>query len=285
MIPGKPDSGLNPTNPGNTLNPNVPQVAPAVPVVPPGGAPGREVPAVPVDRQKPPAGPLETTDKFTFPVPPPASVDPHHRDDTMLNITTSAAFAFLGGALLAAESAKALPPLSVPPALPVPSSNVRADEPEKLKDLDDAARKLDAANKRIKDLERQLDKLTEALYGRKDPAGYPIPSDPGALEEIKRLKNRIEELNNELKKFQTQTALKPAVVPPVPAKGIVKIINDYPVEISMVINEKQTYRVAPNTTLEVEIPAGEFTYQLLQSGAAATRSVIKEREVVKLRIK
>jgi hypothetical protein len=134
-------------------------------------------------------------------------------------------------------------------------------------------------------LEALVTKLNEQLNGRKDDKGFRLESDPGAVEEIKRLKNRIEDLERELKALRTQTSQRPAVVPNVPGKGIVKIINEYPIEITMVINEKSTYRVAPNTTLEVEVPAGEFTYHLLQSGAPATRSVIKEREVVKLRIK
>jgi hypothetical protein len=66
----------------------------------------------------------------------------------------------------------------------------------------------------------------------------------------------------------------------------VKIINEYPVEIAMVINgASPSYRVAPGTTLDVEVPAGDFTYQLLQSGAPATKSTIKDKETVKLRIK
>jgi hypothetical protein len=251
------------------------------------GAPtggGREVPGVPVDRPKPPETPYEPTDKLR-PVLPPFS-DPHHRDDAMLNLTTSACFAFLGGALLAVEQAKALPPVPPVPGLTLPGIPVRADEPDKLKkDLDEAKTKIEAANARIKALELLVEKLNEQLNGKKDADGFKLTSDPGAVEEIKRLKNRITDLEGELGRLRTQTALKPAVVPALPGKGIVKIINDYPVEITMLINEKSTYHVAPNTTLEVEVPTGAFTYQLLQSGAAPTRSVIKDKEVVKLRIK
>ena len=41
----------------------------------------------------------------------------------------------------------------------------------------------------------------------------------------------------------------------------------------------------PSKTLDVDVPAGNFTYQLLESGAEATKSVIKEKETVTLRIK
>ena len=101
---------------------------------------------------------------------------------------------------------------------------------------------------------------------------------------MKELKNQIAKLDAELKALKTQTSLKPAIVPEAKPKGIVKVVNEYPVEISMVINDK-SHRIAPNTKIEVEVPAGDFSYQLLQSGAATTRSVIKDKETVTLRIK
>ncbi len=194
----------------------------------------------------------------------------------MLNLTTTAAFAVLGGALLAAEKASALPAIPPTAVIPMPG-HVKADEKtdaEKLKD----------AQKRIEDLEKQVKRLTELLTGKRDDLGLAVPSDPGAVEEIKRLKDRIKTLEDDLKSLRTQTTLKPSVTPDAKPKGIVKVVNEYPVEISMVINEK-SYRVAPNTKIEVEVPAGEFTYQLLQAGATTTRSLIKEKETVTLRIK
>ncbi len=62
------------------------------------------------------------------------------------------------------------------------------------------------------------------------------------------------------------------------------VVNEYQREISMVINDK-SYRIAPASKIEVEVPAGDFAYQLLESGAATTRSVIKDKETVTLRIK
>ena len=203
----------------------------------------------------------------------------------MLNITTSAAFAFLGGALLAAEHANALPVLPSVSGVPMPGTAVRADEPEKLKDLDDATWKLAAANKRIDDLEKLVAKLNEQLNGKYDK-GYRLETDPGAVEEIKRLKNKIADLEGDIKALRTQqtTAQKPVIVPEARPKGTVKVVNEYPVEITILVNDR-SYRVAPNTKVEVEVPAGEFVYQLPQSGTALTRSVIKDKETVTLRIK
>lgn len=201
------------------------------------------------------------------------------RDDTMRKLTTHTALAILGGALLALEQAHAYPPLPPASTLPTPGLLVKADsEVEKLKS------DLAEANKRIKSLEEQVAKLTEMLTGKKDDRGFRVESDPGAVEEIKRLKDKITKLEDELRTLRTQTALRPTTPPDSKPMGTVKIINDYPIEVSIVINDK-SYRVAPNKVLDVEVPAGEFTYQLLQSGAPATRSIIRDKETVRLRIK
>lgn len=199
----------------------------------------------------------------------------------MLNVTTSAAFAFLSGALLAAEHANAFPPLPKPPAVPLPGTAVRAEseaEKQLKKDLEDA-------NKKIDKLSKQVERLTELLNGRYDDKGVRYESDAGAIEDIKKLRNKIADLDAEIKslKAQSQTALKP-VVPNEARKGTVRVVNEYPVEISILVNEK-SYRVAASTKLDVEVPAGEFTYQLLPTAATATRSPIKDKETVTLRIK
>jgi hypothetical protein len=284
VVPMKPDFALKPANPENTLNPAGSPVAPVGPPV----AGGREVPGGPVDRPKPPEIPFEPTDKYRPTLPPPTVAVPHHRDDNMLNITTSAAFAFLGGALLAAEQAKAAPPL--PPIFPLPANAVRADaDTDKLKDdLKKANEKIAEGNRKIAELKEQVAKLDELLNGRVDDKGFRLEPNTGAVEQIKKLRDKIDELDREVKslKTQQQTALKPAIGPTPEArpKGVVKVVNEYPVEISIVINER-SYPVAAGTKLEVAVPAGEFSYLLLQSGAPATRSVIKDKEVVTLRIK
>jgi hypothetical protein len=285
MLPAKPDSDLKAGNPGNTLNPTptVPPVAPAVPIVPPMGS-GREAPGKVVDRPKPPDTVFEPTDKFVFPIPK-TTLDPlapHPRDDTMTKLTTTAALAFLGGAMLAAEKASALPIVPPSPVIPMPGAPVRYDDKM---DLEKAKKDIEAANKKIEELERQVKKLTELLTGKREGGILVDPNAPGAVDDVKALKDKIAALEKELNTVKTQTALRPAIVPEAKPRGIVRIVNEYPVEITMMINEKGTHRVAPNTKLEVEVPAGEFTYQLLQSGAPATRSAIKDKETVTLRIK
>lgn len=281
MIPAKPDSGLKPTAPGNNLNPTV---APAVPVMPPMPNTGRDVPALPVDRSKVPEPSfIAPTDKDVFPVKPvaPDTRATTPRDDTMLNLTTTAAFAVLGSAMLAVEKANppTLPPKAVTPmttAVPL-----KADDADVTKLKTDLA----AANRKIEDLEKQVKRLNELLTGKKDELGVLVdPKAPGAVDDVKALKDKIAAMQREIDSLKTQTALKPAVVPEVKPKGTVRVVNEYPVEISMVINDK-SYRIAPGAKLDVDVSAGDFSYQLLQSGAAATKSVIKDKETVTLRIK
>jgi hypothetical protein len=272
---------LNPNKGGNTLNPAAPPIERpgSVPPVPPLGGVGREPTGTPVERAKPVDPKDGASDKYVFPVPNP--IVPQHRDDTMTKLTTAASFAILSGAMLAAEKAAALPPVAPSKLLPAPGVLVKADEKS---DVEKLKTDLTKANEKIADLERQVKKLTELLTGKKDDQG-PIPTEPGAVAEVARLKDRVKTLEDEIKALRAQTSLKPSVTAPeAKPKGTVKVVNEYPVEISIVVNDK-SYRVAPNTKIDVEVPAGEFTYQLLQAGAAVTRSTIKEKETVTLRIK
>lgn len=225
---------------------------------------------------------LEPSDKFVFPVPSvPNSLD-SQRDDTMRTLTTTAAFAVLSGALLAAEKANAsFPTVPSSPIVPTPGMLVKADDKEVTqlkKDLDDANKKIADANKKIEELEKSVVKLSELLNGRKEPF------EAGAVATLKDLNAKLDAIQKELSVLKTQTALKPAVTPEIPAKGIVKIINEYPVEISIVVNDK-SYRIAPSRVLDIEVPSGYFTYQLLTAGATETKSLIQKDETVKLRIK
>jgi hypothetical protein len=234
-----------------------------------------------VDRPKPSEPKFGTTDKFVFPIPvkpvTPEPAVPTTRDDTMSTLSSTAAFAVLGGAIFAIEKANAFP------IVPAPGMLVKADE--KL-DIEKLKTDLAAANKKIEELEKDIKRLTELLTGKRDKTGILIdPNAPGAVDDVKALKDKIAALEKEISSLKTQTSLKPSVgAPPVARKGIVRIVNEYPVEISMVVNAK-SYQIAPGTKLDVDVPAGEFSYQLLQSGAGVTKSIIKDKETVTLRIK
>jgi hypothetical protein len=197
----------------------------------------------------------------------------------------------LGGAMgmvattAAPAAALPLPPKPITPLIAptLPTNSVKIDADSDVKAL---RKDLETANREIK-------RLTELLEGLKDQ-----PSEPGALRELTKLKDKVHEqgekiaaLEKELLAMKNSTSLKPttpgpAQAPALTGRGIVRVINEYPVEVTILINDR-THRVAPNTSSDVPVPTGEFTYQLISSGTflAPVRGPIGEKEVVKLRIK
>ena len=132
----------------------------------------------------------------------------------------------------------------------------------------------------------QLKTLTEAINAK---------NDQSIMAQLEALKVKLKSIEEQLTTLRTRTSsssLRPA--PSIPAnpiidapkfgRGIVRIVNDYPVPISMVINGT-SYPVASLKAVDVPVPVGDFEYQLVQSGAAPTRSKIKDNETVTLRIK
>lgn len=135
---------------------------------------------------------------------------------------------------------------------------------------------------KIEDLQKEVKRLTEMIQGRKDESGFPIPNS-GLLEKVRTLEDKVAVLETQLKDVKNSTSLRPGVVAPA-LKGTVRVVNEYPVMVTILINNA-THRVEPGKSLDVEVPAGDFNYQLLQSGAQPVKSTIKDKEVVTLRIK
>lgn len=296
---GNADSRLQGPNAGNSVKTeksggSVPPVAPVLPVAPPSpdpmipalpgfpavGAPG-EAPGTPVERARPGEHTRSKPEGDSIPVPNSTVLTPG--DLTVRIPNESIAAAVIGGMLLA-------------PATPAPAAQFSLPLPTKIDqatDIADLKKQADEANKKLADIQRDLKQLTELLNGRKDKDGFPIETSPGLVTELKKLTDRLARVEEDLGKMKTQTALRPgstgsstpsAVVDPRAGKGTVRVVNEYPVQISIVVNGT-SYRVAPTKSLDVDVPAGEFSYQLLESGAASTKSVIKEKETVTLRIK
>jgi len=233
---------------------------------------------------KPTNRPLLNSEKDEFPIP--NLIAPTPGDPTVRILNQSAAAAVLGGMLFApANSATAT---AAPLPIPLPT---RIDEKT---DLAELKTKVESANTRLSDIQRDLKQLTELLNGRRDKDGIPDGTSRGLVADLKDLSDRLRKVEEDLTKMKGQSSsLRPAVpnsaVPntatdPKAGKGTVRVVNEYPVQISIVVNGT-SYRVAPSKTLDVDVPAGEFNYQLLESGAASTKSVIKEKETVTLRIK
>ncbi len=201
----------------------------------------------------------------------------------MNSLNQSIAAALLGGMLFApATPVAGAPPL---PAVPVPT-RIAADDKA---DLAALKTQVEGVDRKLGEIQKDIKQLAELLNGKKDEKGFPLPSDPGIVAELKKLKDSLAAVETEMNKLKTQSSsLRPpstgSTTDTKAVKGTVRVVNEYPVQISIVVNGT-SYRVAPSKSLDVEVPVGEFTYQLLESGAASTKSVIKEKELVTLRIK
>ncbi|MBA4062848.1 MAG: hypothetical protein C0501_03915 [Isosphaera sp.] len=290
IVPAKPVSDLPRGNVGNSVNPDGPaatpgRVAPAVPPIPvpdPVKPPPLPAPADPVepplarptvlDRPKAPEVPFGPSEKSTFPVPPSAPATPPvpTPGDAPMNLKNAATAAALGGALLA----------------PAPA---RADDKAEIASL---RTQVEASNTRLTEIQAQLRTLTDLLNGPRDKQGFPIGATPGLVNDMKAMQDKLDKFERELaqvKAAQQATALRPpapAAVPvdPRTGRGTVRVVNEYPVQVSIVVNGT-SYRVGPQKSLDVDVPAGKFTYQLLESAAAQTESTVAEKETVRLRIR
>lgn len=275
-----------------TLDVPAPPLEDATPVLPveppvtvdktPAAEPVKRTTPKPAEPETAPANTTNTTQPTTAPGEPIMTK----------TVTKAAAAALLGGAmaLTAAQAADA----------PKPDAEI--------KEL------IEKNNKLLTGVQQQLktlDEIKERLYGKKDAEGVIIPTDDGMIATVRRLNDQVRDLQKSIDAMKTQSqSLRPAtdtgstkidmvpgkmppststiapITPPAAiGQGTLKIVNEYPVEISMQINGKGSYRIAPHTKLEVPVPAGIFDYVLLQTGGAPVKSTIKDKETVTLRIK
>ena len=279
--PARPDFNLRPADGGNSVKPEAPAV-PQPPAFAPIPTAPAAVPGLPGVRPKPPDLPTAPTVKDVYGAPA-AAAPPPVPQPTTLTIPAPGAdpmFAASNPSVVAAVTGIAL---AFAPATPAASAQDKTDPAQLRKDLD-------ASNKRLEAAEAEIKRLSALLDGKRDERGFRLESDPGATEEVRRLKDRVRALETQLDAMRNSTSLRPPTGGVGPAavagRGTVRVVNEYPVVVSIVVNDK-SYRVDPGATLNVDVPAGEFTYQLLASGIGATptRSAIKDKEVVTLRVK
>jgi|YNPMSStandDraft_1061717.scaffolds.fasta_scaffold14848_3 uncharacterized protein YukE len=151
-------------------------------------------------------------------------------------------------------------------------------------------KQLDETNARLAQMQQQIQQLSELLQGRSGNADR--PATVGLLEEMRALRHKLAEVEAELNKLRSQySALSPArpttpsstSTTPFSGKGLIRLVNDFPTEVTMVLNGI-TYRIPPRQTVDISVPAGEFSYQLLDAGGTLVRKPIREQEMVVLRI-
>ena len=79
-------------------------------------------------------------------------------------------------------------------------------------DKTDAAelkRQVEESNKKLTTIQDQLKQLTELLNGKRDAGGFPLPSDPGLVADMRNLKDRLTRIEEDLNRLKTQTTLRP----------------------------------------------------------------------------
>lgn len=118
-------------------------------------------------------------------------------------------------------------------------------------------------------------KTVDGLYGRMSNLETRFGKVESSL-------TRIEEQLNKLSK--STSSFSPQPQPMTSTRGFVKLVNDYPVEVSIVLNGK-SHRMTPGEVKTVEVPVGSYTYELLTAGAQPTTSTVRDAETVTLRIR
>lgn len=151
----------------------------------------------------------------------------------------------------------------------------------------------DAATRaQVADLQKSMDELKlsfaairELLEGKDKGT-----ADDGLLKTIRRLESTLNSLDSKVKELEkrlpetTRTAgSSPLVGPPAP-KATIRIVNEYPMQISMIVNAT-IHRIEANSTKDVSVPAGSFAYQLLTSGQTEVITPVKDGETLTLRVK
>lgn len=124
----------------------------------------------------------------------------------------------------------------------------------------------------IRKLNDKLDALTRTLNDLKDS----VKSD-AVREKVNTVASHIDQLDQDIQTIKkdlrdlkrkvdggTTTALRPEYDSTTyRGQGRVRLINDFPEEMSVLVNGR-SYRLLPGQERQVVVPPGDFTYQVLQ---------------------
>lgn len=152
---------------------------------------------------------------------------------------------------------------------------------------DDVKTQLEQIRDDIKALQRSIKKLSDDVNGTKDGA---VGVDAGLLSRVKTLESSLSSIDMLLKRIEAKLPEQKSTsgfAPPQPmpsAKAFVRIINDYPTEMSLLVNGK-SHRLRAGETKTVEVAPGPYNYELLHAGAQPVSSSVKDNETVTLRIR
>lgn len=149
----------------------------------------------------------------------------------------------------------------------------------------------DLKSKELASIKKEIDALKESnkqtqifLEGGSDKGS----ATDGLLKKMSRLEETLAAVDKKLQLLDTKlsASTRTASSSPESAKAIVemgsvKIVNDYEIEISIVVNGK-AFRIEPKETKNIDVPVGSLKYQLLGSGSSETTRTVKDKEIVTL---
>jgi len=244
-----------PENPG-TLPPAAAPMGPSLPPLP-------ELPALPAIQESNQAPPLPPLPQPVVPVPPPSpstgeGADPAlveldcirkpHRGDTPM----MRHWKMLGLPALLAAALTAAP--------------VVADNTDKQKT--DSERLVEIQNQ-LKSMQNSLAQV-EAVKKELQDIRTTMLSVQKLQDTVNQLRDDMAKMQREMETLRTQmsTSNRIALSPPnPPATGRIQLVNQYPGQVTIILNNRAVYRLAPGERQMVDAqPAGSFTFEVLTPG-------------------
>jgi hypothetical protein len=172
-----------------------------------------------------------------------------------------------------------------------PASQVAAqDEKKNQPDLAAIKTQLDQIEKDVKSLQKFRKDTDDLVLGKENSTAL---ADMGLIRRLSEIESQINRINETLRQINlklgdpsrsTTSAFGPTLPGAAVGRGYVRIVNDYPTEMSMIVNGR-SYRVPPGQATTVDVPPGSFTYELLHAGSAQKATTVREGETMTLRIR
>jgi len=213
------------------------------------------------------------------PMPSPTTKVTPTGEDTMKFKPTQAIKSAVAGAVLATS-----PAFAEDPKVPTQTADVKSLET-------DLKAQLATLKDEIKQLKEKQSTYNDLIAGRAD-GKVNNPIDAGLMKRVENLETRLKRIEESLKKLDDKLASSTSAASPLsgvgnalPAgKSRVRLVNEYPIKISIVVNGT-SYPLEAKQMKDLEVPSGSFTYQLIAEGTDKVSSNIKEGETVTLRIR
>jgi hypothetical protein len=162
-----------------------------------------------------------------------------------------------------------------------PGDPVKPLEPAELK------KQLDDIRADVKALQTFRKDLEDLVYGKGDGK---TDADKGLMRrmtDLERLMKSLDEkltgIDAKLGDLNKSTSLRPGA-PLVTGRAFVRLVNDYPTEVSLMLNGR-SHRLLPGEVKTVEVPPGSYTYELLSAGSQPATDTLRDGQSITLRIR